>query len=493
MRQMPESHLPENCAEWPKDAFAILNVPGTADERTIKRAYHQLIRLYKPEHFPEQFRRIREAFDSATGIAQWRARFNDDDEEDDDEPAGEDSSSGPRPESPDESSTSPSQDDEAADSVSVPQHRRRTDPWDLVVSGDPRAAWTELETRYRQSPDEEQTAIQRYWLARLHPEISSQTHPIEFLVRCLHTGRTGDRILRAYFQAAAGYEPELCGPRLWELLCRSRNPQRWEEIVCLRWAMFLHSGRGEMTRSDLELLEPHVTDDVECWLSFLNLALGIACRNRGTSAITVRRYCERQLKQHAEFGIRYPAAFDEAEVHLALAEKLDYWKLHAREDVAARITELAAGIRRMMDAPASYRNGILRPIVEAWVVHPTGALKDIHVLSTKVPPLAHELINAVNGFWYSTGAYANLLDGASLEEALRRETELCKSFRSPLMSFEVFEERLLQFCLTQVTDLPNVLEAFRKITEVKTSEPYERLLQNRPLQCVIRGVQACWC
>ncbi|MGH1348645.1 MAG: hypothetical protein ACRBN8_44290 [Nannocystales bacterium] len=55
------------------EAFALLGVPLDADERTIKRAYHKLLRVHKPERDPEGFRRLRYAYELVTAIVQSRA------------------------------------------------------------------------------------------------------------------------------------------------------------------------------------------------------------------------------------------------------------------------------------------------------------------------------------------------------------------------------------------------------------------------------------
>jgi len=66
---MTEHRLPDDWRDWPDDPWALLGVDRDADRETIRRAYVDLIRRYKPEHFPEEFRRIREAYEVV-----WRFR-----------------------------------------------------------------------------------------------------------------------------------------------------------------------------------------------------------------------------------------------------------------------------------------------------------------------------------------------------------------------------------------------------------------------------------
>jgi hypothetical protein len=60
------------------DPFALLGVAHDADERTIKKAYARLIKVYRPDRAPEQFQRVHRAFElarelSAAGIASAAA------------------------------------------------------------------------------------------------------------------------------------------------------------------------------------------------------------------------------------------------------------------------------------------------------------------------------------------------------------------------------------------------------------------------------------
>ena len=60
---MAESHLPEDLNLWPIDCYRILAVSRDVVSLEAKRAYTKLIKIFKPEQFPDQFRRIREAYE----------------------------------------------------------------------------------------------------------------------------------------------------------------------------------------------------------------------------------------------------------------------------------------------------------------------------------------------------------------------------------------------------------------------------------------------
>lgn len=68
---MDELPLPPDLERWPRDPFGLLGVKMGSDLKTVKRAYQRLIRVYRPEHYPVEFRRIREAYESAQSMTGW--------------------------------------------------------------------------------------------------------------------------------------------------------------------------------------------------------------------------------------------------------------------------------------------------------------------------------------------------------------------------------------------------------------------------------------
>src|SRR5437660_1300776 len=73
---MSTRSLPDDPARWPDDPRALLGVPANVGPRELRRAYNQLIRTYKPEQFPEEFRRIRAAYESLLPMAEWFGRLS---------------------------------------------------------------------------------------------------------------------------------------------------------------------------------------------------------------------------------------------------------------------------------------------------------------------------------------------------------------------------------------------------------------------------------
>jgi|GEM_PF-2642154 len=68
---MPPHELPDEHRDWPADPFALLGVERGADDLAVRTAYTRLIRRFKPEHHPEQFAKIRAAYEACRAQGQW--------------------------------------------------------------------------------------------------------------------------------------------------------------------------------------------------------------------------------------------------------------------------------------------------------------------------------------------------------------------------------------------------------------------------------------
>ena len=64
--------LPDDLNGWPLDPFRLLGVDRKSDAKTARRAYVRLIRRFKPEHHPEHFKRIRQAYESVEQQLRWQ-------------------------------------------------------------------------------------------------------------------------------------------------------------------------------------------------------------------------------------------------------------------------------------------------------------------------------------------------------------------------------------------------------------------------------------
>lgn len=56
--------------------WQLLDLTPDADERSIKRAYARLLKSHRPDENPDEFQRLREAYETALAEARWRAQVD---------------------------------------------------------------------------------------------------------------------------------------------------------------------------------------------------------------------------------------------------------------------------------------------------------------------------------------------------------------------------------------------------------------------------------
>ncbi|MGO5067167.1 hypothetical protein FDF31_16255 [Clostridium sporogenes] len=61
------------------DAYNILHISPTTDKRAIKKAYAKQCAIYHPEEYPEEFKKIQEAYQQALVYANSNQKYNEDD------------------------------------------------------------------------------------------------------------------------------------------------------------------------------------------------------------------------------------------------------------------------------------------------------------------------------------------------------------------------------------------------------------------------------
>ena len=64
------------------DPFEVLGVDDKIDALALRRAYVRLIRIYRPDRHPEEFARVRSAYEAAQRMLEWQA-YDDEDEDED--------------------------------------------------------------------------------------------------------------------------------------------------------------------------------------------------------------------------------------------------------------------------------------------------------------------------------------------------------------------------------------------------------------------------
>jgi hypothetical protein len=176
-----DSSLPDDPSQWPDDPHELLGVPRDAGPRDIRKAYTRLIRLYKPERFPEQFRRVRAAYETALRLAEFLSNF------------GQSGTSATGlPAVPQDAGVR----SESGSPAGSPERPRTFDPaedahalWELAVAGHEARAYAGLVELFRRRSEQADLPLRLYWLLALNPELDLERDPCTWLVDALRLSR----------------------------------------------------------------------------------------------------------------------------------------------------------------------------------------------------------------------------------------------------------------------------------------------------------------
>ncbi|VTS00136.1 Heat shock protein DnaJ domain protein OS=Planctomyces limnophilus (strain ATCC 43296 / DSM 3776 / IFAM 1008 / 290) GN=Plim_3023 PE=4 SV=1: DnaJ [Gemmata massiliana] len=327
--------LPDDPREWPTDPFALLGVPRSAREADLKCAYTRLIRKYKPEHAPDEFRRIREAYESAVEQSHWyrdappvRDTFRD-------FPLGPGAS--PEPPNP-ETSETPGQ-----------PHETQIDPAVLPAVADPvEEAWADaaagrwadayfaLVALTNAHPDRADLPLRLYWLLALRPTLDDNRTRHDWLAAALTRAHLSGPATELY-QRELVTDPQtaLYGPYSQLLEAPGASGANLLALAAQRLAAAAPEGRWAKIELDLAalVLRAGELDEVQ-WLGYLTDLAGRTAYQR--PAVAAR--CEALLAGLKHLELRHSWAFDRVDEQRAAA---GVWQ---------RATEVPEPIRRVVAA-----------------------------------------------------------------------------------------------------------------------------------------------
>jgi hypothetical protein len=244
MSDTPAPNLPEDPAQWPSDPYRLLGVAPGVGPRDLRLAYTRLIRIYKPEQYPEQFRRIRAAYEAILQEVQFGTA-----------PARSHWAEPPAGDSP--------------VTLEPPRLRPTADfgreldqLWELACAGQEAAAYQRLLDLAERDPASEEVLVRLYWLLAFDPALDPDRAAADWLVRGLKVHGWRGRCRDLYRNELRDDAAEAVSHRCIELLqCHWRAEDRaellhwrWRAAGRLQWwdviQQDLHENRSRLQRED---------------------------------------------------------------------------------------------------------------------------------------------------------------------------------------------------------------------------------------------------
>ncbi|MDY3556784.1 J domain-containing protein [Gemmata sp. JC717] len=303
--------LPDDPRDWPADPFALLGVPRSVSEADLKRAYTRLIRKYKPDHAPDEFRRIREAYEAAIEMSRWYR----------DAPPHAPDVAPPFP-AVTFSTPVPEAASAAPDPVARPgAGRPPADPiaaaWADAGRGAFADAYAALLAVEREGSNRADVPLRLYWLLALRPALDADRTRHDWLALALTRAGLGGPAVELYRRELATTSDALYGPYAALLDHPGAHGPALLALAGLRLDAAAAHECWTKIELDLEALARRVRDlDEVLWLDYLANVIGrIACRQP-----SVALQCTPLLANLKHLELRHPEAFDRIDRDWTLAE-----------------------------------------------------------------------------------------------------------------------------------------------------------------------------
>jgi hypothetical protein len=438
---MSAPELPEDVSQWPQDPHALLGVSPEVLPADLRRAYTRLIRFYKPEQFPEQFRRIREAYETILRLIELQLGFRNPAHIADEEEVG-----GQGEAASSDGMSQPIAATEGEDRVGA----KVSALWELAIAGDEVSAYQGLRELSERHAGRQDVYLRLYWLSALSPALESSVTPFDWLIEGVCRAgwsMSSAELIRREVEA----EPQLAlGAGYQKMIDASQSSALLLEVMQWRWNAASRLGQWESIRADLEGLRPRLREQGEdSWAQLLMRGVNYLAWAKDEPIIesTARYFAELEGLQHLQG--RLQLEFDRLE---SLRELTATWQsVRKNAEVAYDVLGLVRGCWLL---PRELIRKELWQFVEEIVRDPQQWLTKLTQVQSKAPALLNYLGGVLQQLQEENGT---LPDPPPPQVLAPRVAEfLAPKKRLP---YEKVRGQVLDFCLKEAVP-PGILAAF---------------------------------
>ncbi len=301
---MGELTLPDDPAEWPEDPFALLGLTTDCDKSALRKAYSRLIKDYKPEQFPTEFRKIRDAYEAVQSFLQFRA------------------SVGPWSSKSETHSTDvggAGLTDSSSRQVPSAGPSQVLSAWDKARDGDEAGAYAQLRSALTESPGEEDICVRLYWLLLLNPGLDHGRTPLDWVDTSLQHGMWTRRIAGLLSQHARMRPSDAVGERYEKYLKLAVEPNHMLNILNCRWRAAGQLGHWQVVIQDLRAFRQRTVDQPHAWGQALVLAMDHVVWDTHPDAAQCQRMVKQEMAQLKDVELAFSDEFDRLEFLQELA------------------------------------------------------------------------------------------------------------------------------------------------------------------------------
>jgi hypothetical protein len=470
---MNKPDLPEDVTHWPEDPYQLLGVDRGSSVRDLKRSYARLLRRFKPERFPEQFRRIRQAYEALLRYAEWFGSVGQASPAVDSEPTSE----------------SPADKAAPVPLSSAPDDHARTvdDCWQWVCAGKEEEAYASLRKIQERQPQMEETYVRLYWLLWTRPELDASRLACEWLEHGLRQTRRPGILLNLLRDELLENPAEALGDRYLQLLDVPFSPQLLSALLEARWLAADRCAELKSCWSDLDTFRSRFAADEEAlWLLLVvALAARLACP---LSSLEGQLFdlCSAECQRYKHLGLTHSDAFDQLEV---LVEIRRHWpRIRAHNIPESMLHLLRLGRNRPFEEVRPDLEEVLSRLSES----PGKWLRYLDLIQGTVPGVLSRFSELVEQLLYSRGQPREV---ALDDQTVLRFAAVVLQRGELQRGYYAFRRRLLTSCLKEAISperLADVMGGVLAGWPTKHSSLADALLQDWPLRYVYQACAVFW-
>jgi hypothetical protein len=479
-------HLPDDLRKWPTDPYQLLGVGPDVSTRELKRAYTALIRRFKPEQFPEQFRRTRDAYENILRFLQFQQKFS------------WPMPPGPGPESIPETGGRAAQSSENDTPAPLPPERLAEERlpesvdrhemqvlWDRACDGDCAGAYGRLVELHQESPlPREEVLLRLYWLRVAAPELDPERPQCEWLAAGLRGNGLRGPYWELYRREIDKDPSEALSDRFGSLLRVPASPHTLADFLEWRWQAAGRLKSWPVITADLDAFRPRLAaDDEEIWCRLLLFAVDQLAWRRDHSIGNALEQCLREISELGHVHERLGDALFRLDI---LLELVDAWKdLLGDPEVPRPLLEL---VPRTWTRSFAEVQRAMRNYLDSLAGHPRDALETFDTLKRKAPAVLAQLGRTIEFLHLNPAIYADpqlLPQWTALAQGFLEQLDLC--------DYGTFRAHVLDFCLAEAIPLGIVADALADSQDLAAWHEYVPYLrEDWPLHYVFAGHQAFW-
>ena len=477
-------HLPESTDDWPDDAWKLLGVEHDADLKSLRRAYTRLIRKFKPEHSPDEFQKIREAYDAARAFFELKEQLE----------LGDDSAIRlvdplivkPADKFFDEAKASTESQtiglpDESPGYSASEVGKKLENAWAFALAGDIATARNRLEELHTETPDNEDVIARLYWIRKITPSEPIE-ELIEWLIGIVKRRGVRGRPWQFLLTESAWNSRETLRDDIVDLVCAGSQPERLVPLLLIRWKRASRVLNWKVIRNDLTVIRNQfLPDNPEVWLELLVSALQIVVWAE-TIPDDLQKELVDEISQFEEMHLQFPQAFDHLDELLEVRQELHRAFQFVPRSTLSLIREDILGLTPESDER-------LLGLARKWKDRPGITLTDLDRLAQNCPAIFLQLLYCMSRLNSS-----NLSFPEGQQAVI---TRLIEEFIEDVEWQNPINARLsiVDFCVREALPLRYLVNIFesRKIPAYMAESVAPYLQGDAVLHCLCEGVSAASC